>query len=163
MLSKEPQCWSFWVSDSSLRYSQNEGSAWALVPPKPNEDKPRKLFQLSCPIHQLAGVHRGVPSPSPPKKRPATRPFSCDLIGLTGETWGKGHLTFGNLFERMVSEMLHDDLVDGWTNPFEKYARQNWNLPQVGVKIKNIWNHHLDDDFLEMILMWDIFWMILDV
>ena len=29
------------------------------------------------------------------------------------------------------------DLVGGF-NPFEKYDRQNGNLPQVGVKIKNI-------------------------
>ena len=35
-------------------------------------------------------------------------------------------------------------LVGGWTNPSEKYARQNGNLPQIGVKIKNVWNHHLD-------------------
>ncbi len=34
------------------------------------------------------------------------------------------------------------EIVGGWTNPFEKYARQNGNLPQIGVKIKNIWNHH---------------------
>ena len=33
-------------------------------------------------------------------------------------------------------------LVGGWTNPFEKYARQNGNLPQIGLKMKNIWNHH---------------------
>ena len=33
-------------------------------------------------------------------------------------------------------------LVGGWTNPSEKYARQNGNLPQIGVKIQNIWNHH---------------------
>ena len=33
-------------------------------------------------------------------------------------------------------------LVGGLTNPFEKYAGQNGNLSQVGVKI-NIWNHHL--------------------
>ena len=39
--------------------------------------------------------------------------------------------------------MRNPDLVGGWTNPFEKYARQIGNLPQVGVKIKNIWNHHL--------------------
>ena len=32
-------------------------------------------------------------------------------------------------------------LVGGWTNPFEKYARQIGSSPQVGVKIKNIWNH----------------------
>ena len=29
-------------------------------------------------------------------------------------------------------------LVGGWTNPFEKYDRQNGNLPQIGVKIKKI-------------------------
>ncbi len=34
------------------------------------------------------------------------------------------------------------NLVGGWTNPFEKYARQNGNLPQIGLKIKYIWNHH---------------------
>ena len=33
-------------------------------------------------------------------------------------------------------------LVGGF-NPFEKYARQIGSFPQVGVKIKNIWNHHL--------------------
>ena len=36
--------------------------------------------------------------------------------------------------------------VVGGCNPFEQYARQNWNLPQVGVKMKHIWNHHLDID-----------------
>ena len=34
-------------------------------------------------------------------------------------------------------------LVGGWTNPFEKYDRQNGNLPQIWVKIKKKWNHHL--------------------
>ena len=33
-------------------------------------------------------------------------------------------------------------LVGGF-NPFEKYARQIGNLPQVGMKIKNNLNHHL--------------------
>ena len=28
-------------------------------------------------------------------------------------------------------------------HPFEKYARQIGNLAQIGMKIKNIWNHHL--------------------
>ena len=32
-------------------------------------------------------------------------------------------------------------LVGGF-NPFEKYARQIGSFPQVGGKIKNIWNHH---------------------
>ncbi len=32
----------------------------------------------------------------------------------------------------------------GWwlNHPFQKYARQNGSFPQIGVKIKNIWNHH---------------------
>ena len=34
-------------------------------------------------------------------------------------------------------------LVGGWTNPSEKYDRQYGKLPQIGVKIKNIWNHQL--------------------
>ena len=38
-------------------------------------------------------------------------------------------------------------LVGGWTNPSEKYARQIGSFPQIGVKIKNIWNHHLDNTF----------------
>ena len=37
---------------------------------------------------------------------------------------------------------VNDFLVGGWTDPFEKYARQIGSFPQVGVKIKNIWNHH---------------------
>ncbi len=55
-------------------------------------------------------------------------------------------------------------LVGGWTNPFGKYAKSNWEshwrsqpfrrvkkgvceeyaLPQIGVKMKNMWNHHPD-------------------
>ncbi len=37
----------------------------------------------------------------------------------------------------------------GWTNPSEKYARQNGNLPQVsGWKFQKMfeWNHHLGKD-----------------
>ena len=41
------------------------------------------------------------------------------------------------------------ELVGGWTNPFEKYARQIGSFPQVRLKIKNVWNHHLV--FLEMV------------
>ncbi len=36
-----------------------------------------------------------------------------------------------------------DDYLGGWTNPFQTYARQIGSLPQVGLKIKQIWNHHL--------------------
>ena len=39
-------------------------------------------------------------------------------------------------------------LVGGF-NPSEKYARQNGNLAQIGVKIKNMWNlhHHPESHF----------------
>ena len=30
---------------------------------------------------------------------------------------------------------------------YHKNIRQNGNLPQVGVKIKNLWNHHIDSDY----------------
>ena len=39
--------------------------------------------------------------------------------------------------------MYINNYLFGGFNPSEKYARQNGNLPQIGVKIKNIWNHHL--------------------
>ena len=35
-------------------------------------------------------------------------------------------------------------LVGGWTNPFEKYARQIGSFPQIEVNIKIISNHHLE-------------------
>ena len=37
-------------------------------------------------------------------------------------------------------------LAGGWTNPSEKYARQIGSFPQVGMKIENIWNHHLNSN-----------------
>ena len=35
-----------------------------------------------------------------------------------------------------------DGLLVGGFNPFEN-SSQNGNLPQIGVKKKNLWNHHL--------------------
>ena len=43
------------------------------------------------------------------------------------------------------SEREGSNLVGGWTNPFEKYARQIGSFPQVGMKIKNVWNHQPED------------------
>ena len=34
------------------------------------------------------------------------------------------------------------DLGGGWTNPFGKILVKMDHLPQTGMKIKNIWNHH---------------------
>ncbi len=30
----------------------------------------------------------------------------------------------------------------GWTNPTEKYESQIGSFPQIGMNIKNVWNHH---------------------
>ncbi len=38
-----------------------------------------------------------------------------------------------------------------------KNISQNWNLPQIGVNIKNIWNHHLDSVLQEWSLMKTLF------
>ena len=32
--------------------------------------------------------------------------------------------------------------IVGGFNPSEKYARQIGSFPQIGMKIKNVWNHH---------------------
>ncbi len=45
-----------------------------------------------------------------------------------------------------MSESKNDTkplLVGGWTTPL-KNVSQSGSFPQVGVKIKNLWNHHLD-------------------
>ena len=49
----------------------------------------------------------------------------------------------GKKHTHLSHEKRAPPLVGGWTNPSEKYARQIGNLPQIGVNIKNIWNHHL--------------------
>ena len=41
-------------------------------------------------------------------------------------------------------EIFRNKGLVGVFNPFEKYARQIGSFPQVGMKIKNIWNHHLE-------------------
>ncbi len=47
-----------------------------------------------------------------------------------------------------------------WFQPIWKYYRsQIGNLPQIGVKIKNVWNHHLDN-FDASILSLSVLWTI---
>ena len=44
----------------------------------------------------------------------------------------------------LASKTLKKSITSWWLNhPVEKYARQNGSSPQVGFKIKNVWNHHL--------------------
>ena len=40
----------------------------------------------------------------------------------------------------------HNNKLVGGFNPFEKYARQIGSFPQIGVKIKYVGNHHLDNN-----------------
>ena len=47
------------------------------------------------------------------------------------------------LLESSKNQVTSYTYLVGGFNPSEEYARQNGNLPQIGVKINNIWNHHL--------------------
>ena len=65
------------------------------------------------------------------KKKTSARKRESDFI-----TYSKTNL-----------QQIH--LVGGWTNPSEKYDRQIGSLPQIGMKMKNIWNHRLVTQFRE--------------
>ncbi len=42
-----------------------------------------------------------------------------------------------------LENLWFNQKLGGGLNPCEKYARQIGSFPQIGVKIKNIWNYHL--------------------
>ena len=46
-------------------------------------------------------------------------------------------------FEKGIWNKQQSFLVGGWTNPVEKYESKWESSPIFGVKIKNLWNHHL--------------------
>ena len=60
-------------------------------------------------------------------------PAACLSVNLATGAVAKNQLEY----KLLAVVKLKEQLVGGF-NPFEKYARQNWNLPQVGMKIKNI-------------------------
>ena len=67
-------------------------------------------------------------------------------------------LTFEYFPGWLFTESSHPklrNLVGGWTNPFEKYARQNgFIFPKVRGKNKKclkLWNHHLGNNFIAYI------------
>ncbi len=43
----------------------------------------------------------------------------------------------------------HSNIVGGWTTQLKNIS-QIGNLPQIGVKIKNIWDHHLGNQWLKI-------------
>ena len=51
-------------------------------------------------------------------------------------------------FHQRISPVAHQ-LVELVVSTHLKNISQNGNLPQIGVKIKNIWNHHLDLPLVE--------------
>ena len=54
-----------------------------------------------------------------------------------------------NCFAFCIKKLNRNTELVGGFKPFETYSSsQNGNLPQVGVKITNIWNHHLARHFL---------------
>ena len=55
-------------------------------------------------------------------------------------TWTRQNDELAEVFKQLM--FIKTYLVGGF-NPSEKYARQIGNLPQIGLKTKNIWNHHL--------------------
>ena len=59
---------------------------------------------------------------------------------MDGENNGKSYFLM-DIFG-WKTPIFGDSLVGGF-NPFEKYE-SNWIIsPRIGVKIKDIWNHHL--------------------
>ena len=49
------------------------------------------------------------------------------------------------------------DLVYNWlvVSTHLKNFSQSGNLPQIGVKKKHVWNHHLDNVYIESWSIWD--------
>ena len=41
-----------------------------------------------------------------------------------------------------LANLWFNQKLGGGLNPCEKYAPQIGSFPQIGVKIKNVWNHH---------------------
>ena len=71
-----------------------------------------------------------------------TEQIPCLSENDPGSSWlSQGITKFDEWILKMVSRTRQ--LVGGWTNPFERYESKWIHLPQIGVNIKHIWNHHL--------------------
>ena len=83
------------------------------------------------------------------------RPVAAEVLSVLGEERDR-NLGTPSCFGKIGVEGLP---VGGFvTNPFETYTRQNGNIPQVGLKRKNIWNDHLVfirwyDSFLNVLIV----------
>ena len=73
--------------------------------------------------------------------RPLSRELRLDLAcSTTGWEWLM-QMTQKSISDSQPLNACWCIYLVGGFNPSEKY--QNWNLPQVGVKRKNAWKHHL--------------------
>ena len=60
-----------------------------------------------------------------------------------------------NLINGVITVSPYLPLVGDWTHPFEKMRMPNWIIfPQVGVKMKNVWNH------LSYPMIWGFWWFL---
>ena len=97
---------------------------------------------------------------SPPKKENDTLPkFNSSPFKSYRNPKGKDRLpttifqgllllNFGGVILQCLIRFMTFHLVGGWTNPFEKYARQiGFIFPKDRGENKNVWNHHLVHDF----------------
>ena len=104
--------------------------SWSLkTPPKPSTKIPWKSSDGNA-----FKVKGSKALPRLATEDPKTRPISSQKLL---------EMTLMRIIPRSC-EVFSPNLVGGWTNPFEK-CESNWvHLPQIGVNIKNIWNHHLE-------------------
>ena len=96
-------------------------------------------------------AYRSVPKPMSQKhekkkrQTPRTNPRRKNIKSWQGRQWQWGRQP---LDKKSTQKWWKHGRIGGWTNPFEKCAQVKYgNLPQVGMKIKKKWNHHLVEGF----------------
>ena len=81
---------------------------------------------------------------TPPPSRQLSKQKETEAVNFLGHNVGA---PLPSQFVGSCAE-LQPARSSWWLNhPFEKYARQIGSFPQVGVKIKNLGSHHLEDYF----------------
>ena len=80
--------------------------------------------------------------------QPGEKPTDRLLLGDQGVTWASPTQDWGdpNVGAACCRCFQNHRTKDFWlvVSTHLKNISQNGNLPQIGVKIKNLWNHHLD-------------------
>ena len=106
------------LAGQTTHNNDSNSASDTLAPPSPRRRPSVRWSPLRW-VRQCQSPHWNLP---PALKLP--RIFSCHIWeGFPISSWANYHL------------------VRGWTNPFETYESKWVHLPQVWMKIKNIWNH----------------------